>query len=78
MLPKSTTMLEDLASVIDLVTVRPLVLLGHSMSGAIAARLVAEGLQEVAATPVSTGATAALTVSFFACSSYRTRRSSCF
>jgi alpha-beta hydrolase superfamily lysophospholipase len=45
-LPKSTTLLEDLASVIDLVTVRPLVLLGHSMGGAIAARLVAEGLQQ--------------------------------
>ncbi|HUR83128.1 MAG TPA: lysophospholipase [Thermoanaerobaculia bacterium] len=45
-LPKSTTLLEDLADIIDTVTVRPLVLLGHSMGGLTAARFVAEGLQE--------------------------------
>lgn len=45
-LPKTTTLLEDLSAVIDLVNVRPLVLLGHSMGGAVAARFVAEGLQE--------------------------------
>jgi alpha-beta hydrolase superfamily lysophospholipase len=45
-LPKGTSLLEDLASVIDTVEVRPLILLGHSMGGAIAARLVAEGYQQ--------------------------------
>jgi len=45
-LPKSTTLLEDLADIIDLVEHRPLVLLGHSMGGLVAARFVAEGLQE--------------------------------
>jgi alpha-beta hydrolase superfamily lysophospholipase len=45
-IPKTTTLLEDLSSVIDLVNVRPLVLLGHSMGGAVAARFVAEGYQE--------------------------------
>jgi alpha-beta hydrolase superfamily lysophospholipase len=45
-LPKTTTMLEDLASIVDMVTVRPLVLLGHSMGGAVASRFVAEALTE--------------------------------
>ena len=44
-LPKSTTMLEDLAAVIDTIEVRPLIVLAHSMGGAIAARMVAEGYQ---------------------------------
>ena len=45
-MPRATTLLEDLASVIDLVDVRPLVLFGHSMGGLIAMRFVAEGLTE--------------------------------
>lgn len=45
-LPKAITLFEDLASIIDLVEVRPLVLLGHSMGGAIATRFVAEALTE--------------------------------
>ncbi|HVE71713.1 MAG TPA: lysophospholipase [Thermoanaerobaculia bacterium] len=45
-LPKSTTLLEDLAAVIDTIEVRPLILIAHSMGGAVAARLVAEGYQQ--------------------------------
>ncbi|HVG23901.1 MAG TPA: lysophospholipase [Thermoanaerobaculia bacterium] len=45
-LPKPTTLLEDLSEIIDSVTARPLILLGHSMGGLVAARFVAEGLQE--------------------------------
>ena len=52
-LPKGTTLLEDLSEVIDLVNVRPLILLGHSMGGAVAARFVAEGLQQHGEKPAS-------------------------
>lgn len=52
-LPKATTMLEDLSSVIDMVTVRPLVLLAHSMGGAIATRFVAEGLKSHGEAPAA-------------------------
>ena len=45
-IPKATTLLEDLASVIDTIQVRPLILLAHSMGGAVAARFVAEGYQQ--------------------------------
>jgi alpha-beta hydrolase superfamily lysophospholipase len=45
-LPKTTTMLEDLSAIIDMVEVRPLVLIGHSMGGAVASRFVAEPLTE--------------------------------
>lgn len=45
-LPKMTTLLEDLSSIIDMVEVRPLLLLGHSMGGLVASRFVAEGLQQ--------------------------------
>ena len=45
-LPKTTTLLEDLASIIDQAEVRPIVLLGHSMGGLVASRMVAEGLTQ--------------------------------
>lgn len=41
-----TTLLEELAGMLDRVDRRPLVLFGHSMGGLIAARFVAEGLAE--------------------------------
>ncbi|MBL8328870.1 MAG: lysophospholipase [Rubrivivax sp.] len=47
-IPRPDSLLDDLGQVIDLVhghSPRPLVLLGHSMGGAVAARFVAEGLQ---------------------------------
>jgi alpha-beta hydrolase superfamily lysophospholipase len=50
-LGRSEALLDDLALVIDLVRRErpgPLVLLGHSMGGLVAARMVAGGLQEVA------------------------------
>jgi alpha-beta hydrolase superfamily lysophospholipase len=52
-LPKGTTLLEDLASVIDLVEQRPLVLFGHSMGGLVAMRFVAEALTEHNEPPAS-------------------------
>jgi alpha-beta hydrolase superfamily lysophospholipase len=45
-LPRDTTLLEELAGVLDSVDRRPLVLFGHSMGGLIAGRFVAEGLAE--------------------------------
>jgi alpha-beta hydrolase superfamily lysophospholipase len=48
-IPKKTTLLEDLAEILDLVPNGPRVLLGHSMGGTVAARFVAEGLEEVPA-----------------------------
>jgi len=45
-IPRTTSLLEELAGVIDLVKTRPLVLFGHSMGGLVAARFVAEGLAE--------------------------------
>lgn len=45
-IPSATSLLEDLATVIDRVKARPLVLFGHSMGGVVASRFVAEGLAE--------------------------------
>lgn len=45
-----TTLLEELSGILDRVDRRPLVLLGHSMGGLIAARFVAEALAERPAT----------------------------
>jgi alpha-beta hydrolase superfamily lysophospholipase len=45
-IPTSTTLLEDLAGVLDQAPPGPRVLLGHSMGATVAARFVAEGLEE--------------------------------
>ena len=45
-LPHDAALLEDLATMLDKVDDRPLVLFGHSMGGLVAARFVAEGLSD--------------------------------
>ena len=45
-IPGSTTLLEDLAGVLDQAPPGPRILLGHSMGATVAARFVAEGLED--------------------------------